>query len=186
MILFRKPNLLAVAAAAVALLAGPASAQLARNSDAPVDITADELEVLNTQCLSIWRGSAEALQDNARLRANVLKTFFQVTSTTRTGSTASVNCGDLIRIEADGEVFYVTPEQRVRGRNAVYDAASETITVTGDVVAAQGQNVLRGDRLVINVSTGQAQMHTNVKGRGKPGRVRGVFYPEKQQQSQRR
>jgi lipopolysaccharide export system protein LptA len=182
MILFRKLNFLAAAAAA-ALLAAPAAAQLAQNSDAPVDLTADELEVLNAQCLSIWRGSAEALQDQSRLRADVLKTFFQVTGST--GSTASANCGDLLRIEAEGNVFYVTPDQRVRGRNAVYDAVSETITVTGDVVAAQGQNVLRGERLVISVKTGQAQMHTDVKGRGKPGRVRGVFYPD-QQQSQSR
>src|SRR5690606_39311506 len=93
MILFRIPNLLAVAAATVALLAGPASAQLARNSDAPVDITADELEVLNTQCLSIWRGSAEALQDQSRLRADVLKTFFQVTGSTRTASASSAKIG---------------------------------------------------------------------------------------------
>lgn len=184
MTLFRKPDFLALAAAA-ALLATPAAAQLARNSDAPVDLTADELEVLNAQCLSIWRGSAEALQDQSRLRADVLKTFFQVTGSTRTASASSANCGALSRIEAEGNVFYVTPEQRVRGRNAVYDAANETITVTGDVVAAQGQNVLRGERLVINVRTGQAQMQTDVKGRGKPGRVRGVFYPE-QQQAQRR
>lgn len=184
MTLFRKLNFLA-AAAAVALLAAPAAAQLAQNSDAPVDLTADELEVLNAQCLSIWRGSAEALQDSSRLRADVLKTFFHVTGSTRTASATSTSCGELQRIEAEGNVYYVTPEQRVRGRNAVYDAATETITVTGDVVAAQGQNVLRGDRLVINVSTGHAQMHTDVKGRGKPGRVRGVFYPD-QQQAQRR
>lgn len=182
--LFRKLNLAALAVAA--LVAAPASAQLAQNSDAPVDLTADELEVLNAQCLSIWRGSAEALQDNSRLRADVLKTFFQVTGSTRASTGTSANCGALARIEADGNVYYVTPQQRVRGRHAVYEAASETITVTGDVVAAQGQNVLRGERLVINVKTGEAQMHTSVKGRGKPGRVRGVFYPDQQQQAQRR
>ena len=186
MTFLRKLTMLASGLAAVALLSAPASAQLAQNSDAPVDLTADELEVLNSQCLSIWRGSAEALQDNARLRADVLKTFFQVTGATRTGSATSTNCGALARIEAEGNVFYVTPEQRVRGRHAVYDATNETITVTGDVVTAQGQNVLRGERLVINVRTGQAQMHTDVKGRGKPGRVSGVFYPDQQQPPQAR
>lgn len=183
MILFRKLTLAALAAAA--LVAAPAAAQLAQNSDAPVDLTADELEVFNTQCLSVWRGSAEALQDKSRLRADVLKTFFQTTGATRAGTASSANCGALDRIEAEGNVFYVTPDQRVRGRHALYEAASETITITGDVVAAQGQNVLRGERLVINVKTGQAQMHTNVKGRGKPGRVRGVFYPDQQQAQQR-
>ena len=165
-----------------ALLAGhPAAAQLAQNSDAPVDLTADELEVVNSECLSIWRGSAEALQDNSRLRADVLKTFFRVTGRTRASTTSTANCGELARIEANGNVFYVTPEQRVRGSNAVYEAGSETITVTGDVVLVQGQNVLRGTKVVINVANGQAQMEGGAKGRNKPGRVRGVFYPERSQ-----
>ena len=68
-------KLAAVAALTMALAAGPAAAQLSQSSDAPVDITADALEVVNNQCLSIWSGSAEALQDRTRLRAEVIKTF---------------------------------------------------------------------------------------------------------------
>lgn len=169
------------AAAAVmtaALAASPAAAQLSSNSDAPVDMTADQLEVVNAQCLSIWRGSAEALQGDARLRADVIKTFFTPGSSTP-GSTT--NCGPLLRIEAEGSVYYVTPERRVRGDAGVYEAGSETITMTGDVVAAQGRNVLRGTRMVMNTRTGEAQVFTDVKGRNQPGRVRGVFYPNERQ-----
>lgn len=169
------------AALALALAAGtPALAQIAQNSNAPVDMTADELEVVNTQCLAIWRGSAEALQDTARLRADVLRIYNKAVSSARPGATGS-NCGPLDRMEAQGSVYYVTPQQRVRGDAAVYSAAADTITFTGDVVAIQGKNVLRGERLVIQVSTGAAQMQTSVKGRNKPGRVRGVFYPNEQQ-----
>ena len=51
----------AVAAFACGLaVSGPAAAQLAQNSDAPVDITADELEVVNTQCLAIYKGAKNA------------------------------------------------------------------------------------------------------------------------------
>lgn len=170
----------AVAAALVALTAlgsaAPAGAQLAGNSDAPVDITADELEVLNAQCLAIWRGSAEALQDNSRLRADVLRIKYAPSRSVRQGA-GQASCGDLQSMEAEGSVYYVTPQQRVRANAAVYDAASETITMTGDVVAAQGLNVLRGERLVINVNTGQARMETPAP----TGRVRGVFYPNRTQ-----
>lgn len=165
---------------AALLSAGPAAAQLARNSDAPVDLTADELEVVNAQCLAIWRGSAEALQENSRLRADVLKIFNKPAA--KAGGEAS--CGPIDRMEADGNVYYVTPQQRVRADHAVYNAAAETITMTGDVVAAQGRNVLRGQRLVINVATGEAQMQTSVKGRNQPGRVRGVFYPNQKRPAQ--
>lgn len=177
----RITSLSTIAAALLALAAAsPASAQLAQNSDAPVDITADELEVLNTECTSIWRGSAEALQDTARLRADVLTARFQPKPKAANASATSNACGDLVRMEAQGSVYYVTPQQRVRSDNAVYDAASETITMTGDVVAAQGQNVLRGSRMVINTKTGQGTMQGAASGRNKAGRVRGVFYPSQQ------
>ena len=158
-------------------LAGPAAAQLARNSDAPVDITADSLEVVNAQ----WSGSAEALQDRTRLRADVLKTFNQKGPAKADGQSAP--CGALERIEAIGNVFYVTPQQRVRGNNAVYDVTSERIVITGDVVAVSGQNVIRGDRLTVNVSSGNAQMESGAKGPGK-ARPRAVIYPSQQAAAQ--
>ena len=162
-------------------LASPAAAQLAQNSDAPVDITADALEVVNTQCLSIWSGSAEALQDKARLRADVLKTYNKKGEARPNGQSSA--CGALERMEAIGNVYYVTPQQRVRGDNANYDVAADKIVITGDVVAVQGQNVIRGDRLTVNAKTGDAQMESNAKGRGAKTRPRAVIYPSEQQQA---
>ena len=159
-----------------AMLAGPAAAQLATGSNAPVDITADELETANGACTSIWRGHAEALQDTARLRADVLTTEFARKSS---GAGKTGACGDLVRMTADGSVYYVTPNQKVHGDNAVYLADSDMLTVTGDVVATQGQNVLRGSKMVINTKTGQGRMVGSATGRNKAERPRGVFYPKK-------
>jgi lipopolysaccharide export system protein LptA len=174
----------AAAAAGAMLWAMPAAAQLAAKSDAPVDITADELEVVQGQCISVWKGSAEALQDTSRLRADVLKAFFEPKAKSAApaapaaaGAAAGTSaCGALIRMEATGSVYYVTPDQRVRANAAVYEASTDNITMTGDVVAVQGQNVLRGDKMVFNQKTGQG----NVIGGGKGGknRPRGVFYPK--------
>lgn len=169
---------LAAATGAIALLAAaPAMAQLANDSDAPVDITADALEVINSQCISIWSGSAEALQDRTRLRADTLKTYSRKGPARAGGKEGS--CGDTTRIEAIGNVYYVTPQQRVRGDNANYDVEREQIIITGDVVAVQGENVLRGQRLIVNVKTGDAQMQANSKGRGSNARPRAVIYPSK-------
>ena len=170
----------AAGACALGLLAaGPAGAQLSQGSDAPVDITADSLEVVNTECLSIWSGSAEALQDRTRLRADVLKTYSKKGPAKAGGKGAT--CGELARMEAIGNVYYVTPQQKVRGDAADYDVPGERIVITGDVVAVNGQNVLRGERLTVNVATGDAQMQSNSKGRGGKARPRAVIYPEKQQ-----
>jgi lipopolysaccharide export system protein LptA len=173
-------SLTTITAALLALAAAqPAAAQLSPHSDGLIDVAADELEVNNTECTSVWRGNAEALQDDARLRANVLTTHSKPKPKT-TGGAATSGCGAVERMEAQGSVYYVTPGQRVRGDRAVYDAGSETITITGDVVAIQGQNVLRGSRMVINTKTGQGQVQGVAAGRNKTGRVRGVFYPNQQ------
>jgi len=177
---------IAIGAAAV-LVAGPAAAQLATGSKAPVDITADGQEFTNSQCLSIWRGNVEALQDTARMRTDLLKAYFEksasgaaktASSTGPAGGGSGGSCGDLVRIEAQGSVFYTTPQQRVRGDNAVYDATTTTLTITGGVVAAQGQNVMRGEKMVFNTNTGEGHMVGAQTGRNAPNRVRGVLYPK--------
>lgn len=162
----RKLGFAAAAAAGVLLMAGGASAQL--DPRAPIDITADASEVIQSQCLSTWAGAVEALQSGTRLRAETVRMY-----SAKKGET----CGSPDRMEADGQVYFVTPERTVRADSAVYSFGGETITLTGAVIVVQGKSVVRGDRLVINTKTGQAQMSSNVTGRNKAGRVRGVFYP---------
>ena len=152
---------------------GPAAAQLS-NTKAPVDVTGDHNDVFNDQCLSVWTGNVEALQDTARLRTDTLKVY--MAKKAKAGS-ANGACGDLQRIEALGSVYYTTPEQRVRGDNAVYEAQNDTLTMTGDVVAVRDKNVMRGERMVINTQTGEGHMVGVNTGRNQPNRVRGVFYP---------
>jgi lipopolysaccharide export system protein LptA len=172
-------SLVSAAAMAVPLLcltalAGPAGAQIATHSKSPIDITADNLETTNSGCEAIWKGNAEALQENSRLRADVLRIINKPGAKGKPGAGA---CGDLDRLEAEGSVYYVTPDRRVRANHGLYEAGSTTITMTGDVVAVEGQNVLRGDKMVFNTDTGQGQVVGTSKGRG-GNRPRGVFYPK--------
>ncbi|MCR5878331.1 LptA/OstA family protein [Phenylobacterium sp. J367] len=169
-------HLIPIVATAVALVAGSAAAQLAKNSDAPVDITADELEVTNNACTAIWKGNAEALQETSRLRAQVLKIFNKPAAG---GGGQTGGCGELDRLEAEGQVYYMTPDQRVRANQGIYTAANSTLTMTGDVVAVQGQNVIRGTKMVFNTKTGEGNMVGQATGKNAQGRVRGVFYPSK-------
>lgn len=157
---------LAAAVVATALTAGAAQAQLDPRS--PLDITADSSEVINSQCVSSWTGAVEALQGRTRLRADEVRIY-----TVKRGD----SCGANDRLEATGDVYFVTPERKVRAARAVYQFSSETITLTGGVVVVQGKSVVSGDSMVINTRTGQASMTSAVRGRNKAGRVRGVFYP---------
>jgi lipopolysaccharide export system protein LptA len=158
----------------------PAWAQIGEKSGAPIDITADEAEVVNSKCLAIWRGAAEALQADTRLRANTISVY-SVPKGVNAGGQAS--CGGTDRIVADGQVFYVTPTQNARADHAVYSQSADQIILTGNVIVVQGNNVARGDKLTIQVSTKEARMESKVTGLGKPGRVRAVVYPDKSTQS---
>jgi lipopolysaccharide export system protein LptA len=172
---------IAAMAAAAAALGGPAAAQVATNSKAPVDVTADNLETSNSGCTYTWTGNAEALQDKARLRADKLVIINDVGKAKpgKATSSSAGNCGDMERLEAHGNVYYVTTDgQRVRANDGVYLAGSTTITMTGDVVAVRGQSVLRGDKMIFNTDTGEGQVVGTAKGRGAKERPRGVFYPK--------
>jgi len=181
--LFTSTFLAAAILAALSAAGGAHAQQLGPDSDGPVDITADELEVQNKACISTWRGKAEALQGQARLRADVIRAVFQ-TKAGATNATGSSACGDLVRMEAEGNVFYVTArDQRARGDAGTYDAQAETVTLTGDVVAVQGQNVLRGTRMTFNTQTGEGRLVGGATGAGAKARPRGVFYPAKKSES---
>jgi lipopolysaccharide export system protein LptA len=178
---------LAIAGSAASLAPTQALAQLA-GGKGPIDVTADQLEMVDAQHLAIWRGNVEALQDGNRLVADVLNVYFSGKTTPAPGAppppapTASAggalgsDWGDVQRLVADGHVFYVTKDQTARGDHAVYEAAPDTIVMTGEVVLVQGQNVVKGDRMTIDVKTNHAQVFSDVQGRNHPERVRGVFY----------
>ena len=171
-----------MAAGIFAAPAGAAFAQLAQGSNAPIDVTADQLVAKNQACVATWTGSVEALQGTARLRADTLSIYEKVGGGGGESQGASGivqgKCGSTPeKLTADGSVYYATPQEIVKGDHAVYLADSKTITVTGDVVISQGKNVVVGNQLVINTDTGQATMEAAAKGRGQPGRVRMVFYP---------
>ena len=147
---------IAALAAALAALPTIGGAQTRPNdSDQPISFGADAGEYVgNTVTL---RGRAELIQGDNRLRAD------RVSGLSQTGES---------RIEAEGNVYFVTPEQTIRGDRAVYTTADDMIVVTGDVILTQGQNVLTGSRLTYNVRTETARIE------GGNGRIRGVFYPD--------
>ena len=162
---------------AIVLMAGPSAAQFA-SGGGPIDITADELELVDAQHMAIWRGDVEAVQERNRLHAAVLNIYFngQPASGASTGAPGR-NWGKVQKMDAEGDIYFVTPTQTARGDHALYELGSSNITITGDVIVVQGQSVVHGDKLVIDLKTNKATMVSDAHGRGAPGRVRGIFYP---------
>jgi lipopolysaccharide export system protein LptA len=166
----RKVHVMAAASALAAMLAaaGGASAQIAPRSNAPLDIAADQTETFTEECRSVWKGDVEAMQAKTRMRAQTVNVY---------GAKRGDGCGETEKLVAEGDVFYVQPDRRIRAKHAVYTARDETIVLTGDVIVIQGENVARAERVVINLKTGQSQLFAGTKGRGSKNRVRAVLFP---------
>lgn len=161
---------LCAAALLVVALPLPAQAQFATNSNAPITGSADDVDYRAE--VTVLSGQVDIRQADVRILADTMKVFSGPRRGTNTATDDAF--GDIERIEAIGNFFYITPEQEVTGQQGVYERVKDSFTVTGDVILLQGEdNVVTGDQLVYNLTTNQATVTGNCKGRrcGSAGRV---------------
>jgi lipopolysaccharide export system protein LptA len=166
--------IIAAAGFALALLsAAPAHAQLSENGG-PVSYSADNLEYFDGERRLVLQGDVDIVQNDARLRADRITLYFsQSTASQGAGQQQGLGAGDIQRMIAEGEVYYVRPSQSARGNRAVYEIANDSVTFSGNVVVASDENVIRGETLVLQIGTRRTTI------RPQPGqRVRGVFVPQ--------
>ncbi len=135
----------------------------------PIEITADTLEVKQNQQLAIFRGKVDALQGDMRLRADQLIVYYR-------DDKENPDQPGIAKIEAEGNVFISSPKETGKGARGVYDVDRARIDLVGDVVLTQGQNVVKGDTLEMNLATGESKV---ASGKSGSGRVKGLFIPEK-------
>ena len=55
-------------------------------------------------------------------------------------------------------------EQTATGDLGMFDMKTNTVTLTGNVVMTQGKNVLRGDRLVVDLTSGVSRVESGKNG----------------------
>src|SRR6516164_306948 len=97
----------------------------------------------------------------------------------------SLGAQNIRRIEARGAVTVTTKDQSASGDLGIYDLKTKTITLSGNVVVSQGQNVIHGERVVVDTETGNARVESGsagaTAGSGGSGRVRALIQPGKGQ-----
>jgi lipopolysaccharide export system protein LptA len=190
----RYPRLIAVAPLAVLLiLAGaPLNAQpskgppnalqgFSQNRDKPVHIEAATLEVRDKDKMATFSGDVKVTQGETGMRCKSLKVFYEQNdakgSKGKTLQAADPGPGGqqrIKRLEAQGGVVVTHKEQTATGETGVFDMKANTVTLNGKVVMTQGPNVLRGDRLVVDLTSGISRVESGKNGQG---RVEGLFQP---------
>lgn len=163
-----------------ALPASPATAQtvssnfaaFSKDNNEPIDIESDTLEVQDTKKVAIFRGNVKAVQGDMTLRSKELHVKYA-------GEQSADGKGTQITdIKATGPVIITTKESHTATSDwAHFDVKSRKVTIGGNVVLSQGGNVIRGDRLVIDLATGRSRFE-NEGGQSQRKRVRGLFKPK--------
>jgi len=144
----------------------------------PIEITADSLEVVQDRRIATFAGKVDAVQGDLVLSADQLRVHY---GDAVDAAPAPAGMGSIRRIEAEGNVFLSSPRETAQGETGVYDVAANQLTMEGAVVLTQDDNVIRGQRLEIDLVSGRSRMQAAVpssEGGAAPQRVRALFMPE--------
>ena len=181
---------------------------LSKSSKDPIDIESDVLVVHDSQKYATFKGNVKAVQGTTTLRARELDVHYTGggdklltgqdqnqdkkegsgeqaavearPADAKDGQGASADSGTQItQIEAKGDVIITSEnDQTTSSEWAIYDVPSQQVTVGGNVVLTQGKNVLKGDRLVIDLKTGESRFENPGNTATAGGRIRALFMPK--------
>ncbi|MWD27922.1 lipopolysaccharide transport periplasmic protein LptA [Aquicoccus sp. SCR17] len=144
---------------AIAILAAPLHAQgaqvnfggLQQDTDAPVEITAEELSINQSDGTAVFTGDVLIVQGEMRLQAAKVLVVY------KEGSQS------ISRLEATGGVTLVSGTEAAEAERADYDIDAGTVHMQGDVLLTQGQSALSSQEMVVDLNDGTANMTGRVR-----------------------
>ena len=123
------------------------------NTDAPVDVAADRIEVQDRADRAIFSGNVVVRQGDLTISAARL-------------TVAYANAGgiEIQRLEASGGVTVRSPSETARSQFAIYDLDRRLVTMIGGVTLTRGASHVQGGRLVLDLDSGRAVMDGGTAG----------------------
>lgn len=171
-----------LAMAAMFLTAAPSMAQTTdspfggfkHDASQPIEVAADSLEVRNAEQVAVFRGNVDVRQGVMRMRADRIEISYGGSGEDASNVPSGIPGagGSIDRLQAIGDVIISNGKEQAEAGFADYDVVTGEITLTGDVMLVQGGNVIKGDRLTIDLASGT--------GRIGGGRVRTIITPTQQ------
>ncbi|ABE61078.1 OstA-like protein [Nitrobacter hamburgensis X14] len=152
-----------------------------QNRDQPIQIEAAALEMRDKKKEATFSGNVKVVQGDTTMTSKTLVVYYESgNSANAKGKSPSKpamasatpgpsGASSIKRLEARGNVVVTQKDQVVTGDTAQFDTRTNLVTMLGKVVLTQGKNVLRGDRLIVDMTTGVSRVESN------SGRVQGLF-----------
>ncbi|UWR86239.1 lipopolysaccharide transport periplasmic protein LptA [Phaeobacter inhibens] len=120
----------------------------------PVEVTAETLDVNQSDGSARFIGDVVIIQGVMRLSANDVLVIYKQDETGKTG---------VERLEASGNVILVNGPDAAEADKAEYTIDSGTVVMTGNVLLSQSTGTLTSNRLVVDLTTGTASLSGRVK-----------------------
>lgn len=124
----------------------------------PVEVTADQLSVNQTEGTAVFSGNVLVGQGEMRLSAAEVLVEY-----------GSEDQSRIERLHAKGGVTLVSGAEAAESEEAVYTIDSGEVVMTGNVLLVQGGNTISGQKLVVDLATGTGRMEGRVKTVLQPG-----------------
>lgn len=175
--------LLAAAGERAGVLAAPAQPNVAnpvagfsQNRKDPMRIEALKLEVRDKDKVATFTGNVQVVQGDTTLKCKVLVVYYDQRdnpANIKASTPGPSGSQQIRRLEAKGDVIVTQKDQVATGELGTFDVRSNTVTLSGNVVVNQGTNVVRGQRLVVDLTTGVSRVDAG------PGPVQMLITPPK-------
>jgi lipopolysaccharide export system protein LptA len=155
-----------------------------RNRKDPVKIEANYLEVKDKEKVAIFTGNVVVVQGDTTMRCKELHVFYEGSALgtdprqkvpATKSQQKSESAQRIKRLIAIGGVIVTAKDQRAVGDKGTFEMATNIVVLDGNVVVTQGQNVMNGDRLTVDLNNNTSKLD-GVKQQGTQ-RVKGVFVP---------
>ena len=142
-----------------------------QNQGKPIKINSATLEVRDKDKVATFAGDVHLVQGDTTLRSKRLVVFYDDDPAAQSAAkppAATAQGGaqqnqQIKRVEAKGDVIVTQKDQTATGESGVFDMKANTVTLLGNVVISQGQNMVKGDRLVVDMTTGVSRVECNNK-----------------------
>lgn len=162
---------------------GPAHGQQAAtgldlSSDEPIQIESDRFEVDDKKSLGVFTGNVSVVQGETTLKAARMTVHYN--NQGGSGGSAATGSAQIEKLEVDGGVYLSSGQQVATGDRGTFDMKTEVLVLTGEeVVLSEGENVIVGCRLTVQMGTGQATLES-CKDSQSANRVKMLLTPSSQ------
>ncbi len=124
------------------------------NGKDPIEIASDKLEVKEAENVAIFTGNVNVTQGPTVLKTGRMTVYYA-----KDGGSAATGSSSIDKLEVDGKVYVKSDNQVATGDKGMFDMKTETLVLSGkEVVLSEGQNVLAGCKLTVQMNTGQAKV----------------------------